>query len=265
LSGGSYASFPVNVRAGQASITVLAGPLTVGADTPTAAFTSSSASSFNNALGTTSVTATAAVRPLRPLQRLAYFTQLADTAGRSGPSPCPLEISWCRSRLRPRAWSCFAPANGGGLKLSWFNYVRPALVQDEVSALGMNLIPNGLGLAGSLSVDGAIFYNLATLQTCTSTGVRVSQGSIGIYRATQTWDGVGWTMRLADGSEIRFPESYSASNLAQGAVDLVRNPAGPGLKLICAHRRNLQRRDAIARSTVVPQHHDPRPSCACYG
>jgi hypothetical protein len=70
----------------------------------------------------------------------------------------------------------FAPATGGGLQLSCFNYVRPQFVQDGASAFGMNLTPNGQGLAATLGVDGAIFYNLSTLQTCTSTGLQVSQG-----------------------------------------------------------------------------------------
>jgi hypothetical protein len=70
----------------------------------------------------------------------------------------------------------FAPATGGGLQLSCFNYVRPQFVQEGASAFGMNLTPNGQGLAATLGVDGAIFYNLSTLQTCTSTGLQVSQG-----------------------------------------------------------------------------------------
>ncbi len=72
----------------------------------------------------------------------------------------------------------FGPAVGGGLQLSCFNYVRPAFVQDGASDFGMNLTPNGLGVAGTLGVDGAIFYNLSTLQTCTSTGLQVSQGPV---------------------------------------------------------------------------------------
>src|SRR5207245_9952405 len=35
------------------------------------------------------------------------------------------------------------------------------------------------------------------------------------YNATQTWNGNGWTMKLADGWEIRFPEAYSAKNAAK--------------------------------------------------
>lgn len=44
-----------------------------------------------------------------------------------------------------------------------------------------------------------------------------TETSTRFYKATQQWNGHGWTMRLADGSEILFPESYFAKNLAQGA------------------------------------------------
>ena len=57
----------------------------------------------------------------------------------------------------------------------------------------MNLLPNGLGLAATLGGDGAIFYNLSTLQTCTSTGVQASQGAVsaneGSFDVVTTPDG----------------------------------------------------------------------------
>jgi DNA-binding beta-propeller fold protein YncE len=65
-----------------------------------------------------------------------------------------------------------------GLQLSCFNYVRPQFVQDGASDFGFNLTPNGSGLAATLGVDGAIFYNLSTLETCSSTGLQVSQGAV---------------------------------------------------------------------------------------
>ena len=72
----------------------------------------------------------------------------------------------------------FEPVADGGLQLSCFNYLRSAFVQDGTADFGMNLTPNGLGVAATLGVDGAIFYDLSTLQTCTSTGLQVSQGSV---------------------------------------------------------------------------------------
>ena len=60
------------------------------------------------------------------------------------------------------------------------------------------------------------------------------------YKATTRWDGHGWTTRLADGSEILFPESYNASSLAQGAPYEMRDPNGNRLELKRDPRRNLQ-------------------------
>ncbi len=51
LSSGNYASFPVNVTAGQAAIDVPAGLLAVGTDTLTANFIPSDASSYSSASG----------------------------------------------------------------------------------------------------------------------------------------------------------------------------------------------------------------------
>ncbi len=51
----------------------------------------------------------------------------------------------------------------------------------------------------------------------------------------------GWTTRLADGSEIRFPESYNAKNLAQGAPTEMRENQGNRLELRRDAQRNLQK------------------------
>ncbi|HEV2171961.1 MAG TPA: cytochrome c oxidase assembly factor Coa1 family protein, partial [Nitrospira sp.] len=59
-------------------------------------------------------------------------------------------------------------------------------------------------------------------------------------KATQQWNGNGWTMKLADGSEILFPESYNARNRAQGAPTEMRDADGNRLRLIRDGKRNLQ-------------------------
>jgi YD repeat-containing protein len=59
------------------------------------------------------------------------------------------------------------------------------------------------------------------------------------YKAVQRWNGNGWTTRLADGSEILFPESYNAKNMAQGAPTEIRNAKGDRLELIRDPQRNL--------------------------
>jgi YD repeat-containing protein len=59
------------------------------------------------------------------------------------------------------------------------------------------------------------------------------------YKATTRWDGHGWTTKLADGSEIFFPESYNAKNLAQGAPYEMRDASGNRLELHRDPQRNL--------------------------
>lgn len=60
------------------------------------------------------------------------------------------------------------------------------------------------------------------------------------YKATERWNGNGWTTRLTDGEEIFFPESYSARSLAQGAATEIRNGQGDVLKLQRDAKRNLK-------------------------
>ena len=67
-----------------------------------------------------------------------------------------------------------------------------------------------------------------------------TETSTSFYKATQQWNGQGWTMKLADGSEILFPESYNARNLAQGAPTEMRDAKGNRLELIRDGHRNLQ-------------------------
>jgi YD repeat-containing protein len=67
-----------------------------------------------------------------------------------------------------------------------------------------------------------------------------TETSTRFYKATSRWDGHGWTMRLSDGSEILFPESYNAKNLAQGAPYEMRDARGNRLELHRDSQRNLQ-------------------------
>lgn len=67
-----------------------------------------------------------------------------------------------------------------------------------------------------------------------------NETSTPFYKATQSWNGNGWTMKLADGSEIVFPESYNAKNMAQGAPTEMRDGKGNSLKLNRDSQRNLQ-------------------------
>lgn len=67
-----------------------------------------------------------------------------------------------------------------------------------------------------------------------------SETSTRFYKAINRWNGNGWTTTLADGSEIIFPESYNAKNMAQGAPTEMRNAQGEQLQLIRDPQRNLQ-------------------------
>jgi YD repeat-containing protein len=67
-----------------------------------------------------------------------------------------------------------------------------------------------------------------------------TETSTRFYKAVTSWNGNGWTTKLADGSEIRFPESYGAKNLAQGAATEMRDPQGNQLELRRDGQRNLQ-------------------------
>ncbi len=67
-----------------------------------------------------------------------------------------------------------------------------------------------------------------------------SDSATRFYKALQKWNGGGWTTTLADGSEIVFPESYNATNMAQGAPTEMRDAKGNKLELIRDGQRNLK-------------------------
>lgn len=69
---------------------------------------------------------------------------------------------------------------------------------------------------------------------------RHTETSTRFYKAVISWNGDGWTERLADGSETRFPESYSAKNTAQGAPTAMLDSSGNLLELHRDPQRNLQ-------------------------
>lgn len=66
-----------------------------------------------------------------------------------------------------------------------------------------------------------------------------TQTNTRFYKATQRWNGHGWTLRLVGGEQIFFPDSYNAKNLAQGAPTEIRDGRGNVLKLIRGPKRNL--------------------------
>ena len=67
-----------------------------------------------------------------------------------------------------------------------------------------------------------------------------TETSTSLYQATIAWSGDGWTLRTADGSEMRFPEAYAAKNLAQGAAFEILDGKGNRLELRRDSSRNLR-------------------------
>jgi YD repeat-containing protein len=99
-------------------------------------------------------------------------------------------------------------------------YTYQAIVLEDGDFLYFDRISKGAGYADS------VFQHTET--------------SSPFYKAIQRWNGKGWTTRLADGSEIRFPESYDAKNLAQGAPYEMWDAKGNRLELHRDPQRNLQ-------------------------
>ena len=66
-----------------------------------------------------------------------------------------------------------------------------------------------------------------------------TETSTRFYGSTINWNGNGWTLRLTDGEEILFPESYHATDLAQGAATEFRDAQGNKLELKRDGERNL--------------------------
>jgi YD repeat-containing protein len=99
-------------------------------------------------------------------------------------------------------------------------YTEQFIVLENGDFLYFRRISNGSGYAD------AIYRHLET-------------GS-SFYKATQQWNGNGWTTKLQDGSTITFPESYNANNLAQGAATQMTDTGGNKIELHRDRKRNLQ-------------------------
>ena len=69
---------------------------------------------------------------------------------------------------------------------------------------------------------------------------RHTETTTNFYKALQQWNGYGWTTKLADGSQIIFPMSDTAINMAQGAPIEMRDPQGNRLILQRDKAHNLQ-------------------------
>ena len=67
-----------------------------------------------------------------------------------------------------------------------------------------------------------------------------SETSTRFHGAVTSWNGDGWDTKLTDGSRIRFPESYNAKNMAQGAPTQMTDANGNTVQLVRDPQRNLK-------------------------
>jgi YD repeat-containing protein len=67
-----------------------------------------------------------------------------------------------------------------------------------------------------------------------------TETSTRFYGATIAWNGDGWTLRMRDGAEMRFPEAYFAKNAAQGAAYELRDAHGAKVRIERDGQRNLK-------------------------
>lgn len=92
-----------------------------------------------------------------------------------------------------------------------------------------------------LEDDNFLYFPRVSKGTGYSDAVyRQSEAGNSFYKALQQWDGNGWLTTLQDGSTIRFPESYSAKNMAQGAPIEMTDSKGNKIELVRDGKRNLQ-------------------------
>ncbi len=69
---------------------------------------------------------------------------------------------------------------------------------------------------------------------------RHDQTSSEFYNSQIAWNGDGWTLQFSDGSQVIFPEAYSARNFAQGAPTAMTNGAGRKVTFRRDSSRNLE-------------------------
>jgi hypothetical protein len=78
----------------------------------------------------------------------------------------------------------FNPNGSGGLQSSCVNQLPASLLANSPFFANINIFPDGSNLGGGIGSQGAIFYNLAALESCTASGFVVSQGAISANEGT---------------------------------------------------------------------------------
>ena len=183
VTSGNYASFEATLASGKASIQVPAALLAASADTLTVYYTPDLASSntYNGASGTATVTITAG--PAAPSVTTSYVTY--PTAG--APFQALVDSAGTVFVGIPNGVQVFTPG-AGGLTSVCVNSLGTTVLNEGASASNLSLLPNGTDLAVGIGSAGADFFNLAALNTCSATGVVVSQGTIASDQGTMEID-----------------------------------------------------------------------------
>jgi DNA-binding beta-propeller fold protein YncE len=159
---------------------VPAGALGTGSDVLAASYTPSAASvaEYNSASGSATVSVTALSGT--PTVTATYVTY--PTAG------APFEALATNNGIVFVAVSggvqVFSPS-GGVLTPTCTNALPSSLLSEGGAFSELSYLPNGTDLAAGIGSPGAIFYNVAALESCTATGAVVSQGTIASDQGTQ--------------------------------------------------------------------------------
>jgi len=183
LSSGSYASFPATLTNGSATVSIPAGLLAVGSDTLAAAYTpgTSSATEYNSASGTVSVSVSAVSST--PTVTATYATYPTDGAPFQAVASSNGLVFVGVSGSQPGV-QVFSPQNGV-LAPTCLNVLSSSLIGEGAAVSDLSFLPNGTDLAAGIGSPGAIFFNLAALETCTASGYVISQGTIASDQGTQ--------------------------------------------------------------------------------
>jgi YD repeat-containing protein len=131
---------------------------------------------------------------------------------------------------RSRDWVHSNPVHAFGQNSNHPYDIAPVGTRNPYTYL-MLILEDGEFLYFDRISKGTGYANAMYMHTETSTK---------FYKATLQWNGNGWTTKLADGSEIIFPESYNAKNMAQGAPIEMRDANGNSLELKRDRHRNLK-------------------------
>ena len=174
LSSGNYATHPLMLANGAATLTLPAGVLALGTDTLTVAYTSTDSSM--SAIGSATVTVTSAQAPAPTVTATPVSYATAGNPFKAIPlNSGQVLVSVAQNSI---GIQLFTPS-ASGLSSTCVNSLSPSLLANGASALGMTLFPNGANVALAIDNAGIDFFSTAAITACSAmgTGVYVSQGS----------------------------------------------------------------------------------------